>query len=330
MDTISPRAVVSRESTDYPYAPAAPVVVTELPLEVGDAATPQAWLAVMLVLAFLVADFSISPLMYAAGGSPKDFGFFLIPIGFGIIAAQAAVLSAWLVWGEGPFLWRLLYHWGIVAVCCWVWIAGLATRARGTDLIDGHCVLALSMAIVSAAIQAPLWLTRQILAWRLVRPGTAAAAVPERPSSIGNLMLATSVAAVALAFARIVPTDLSASDVGTMWFVVVAFSAGIAGLGILPLALCLLRLRSVGLGLALSLIYLFVVIALMWAGVVLWVVVFVTAWTTLPFEGLAIMSGVVVSFALMFALCALVARGFGFRLVLGRDSRQPASPVHLV
>src|SRR5436190_12750597 len=210
------------DTGDYPYGPAEAVVIgpaesdfINKPLpDVLDATAPQMWFGLLFVPMFLLADFAVAPLMHHGFG-PSDWLFPLIMICFALIGTQAAVLSAWLAWGEEPFLWRLLIHWGLAAVSCWVWIAGLATCARGTDLIDGHCIAALSMAIVSAAVQAPLWLARQAFAWRLVREGTAAAR--EIPSTIGNPMLATTVAAVAAAFARLVAADVPRSEFAAVW-----------------------------------------------------------------------------------------------------------------
>src|SRR5262245_7727914 len=211
----------------YPYGPAQAVVITEPHPDVIDATEPRIWFGLMFVPMFLLADLAVAPLMYHGVG-PSDWQLPVILICFAVIGTQAAVLSVWLVWGEGPFLWRLLIHWGLAAVSCWVWIAGLATVARGTDLIDGHCIAALSLAIVAAAVQAPLWIVRQVFAWRLAREGTAAAAARETPSTIGNLMLATTVAAVAAAFARLVPSTVSQSEFAAGWALAIGWLTGIS------------------------------------------------------------------------------------------------------
>jgi hypothetical protein len=238
----------------------------------------------------------------------------------GLIGTQAGILSAWLVWGEGPFLWRLLIHWGIAAVCCWIWIGGLATCARGTDLIDGHCVAALSMAIISAAIQAPLWLTRQVFAWRLVRPQAEKALVPERASTIGNLMLAISVAAVAMAFARLVPTDVNPEELVAMWSFIVGWSAAIGALGVLPIAVFLLWPRSIGWGLVWSAIHVVLVVGAVWS---LIVGISIYQKLTIPFDMLGQLTVLLGCFYSALAMWAIAARGLGYRLILGKASRRP-------
>ena len=248
----------------------------------------------------------------------------VIAICLGLIGAQAGVLSVWLVWGKGPFLWRLLIHWGIVAVCCWIWIAGLATVARGTELIDGHCIVALSVAIISSAIQAPLWLARQLFAWRLVRETGGSPLEPEKASTIGNLMLATSVAAVALAFARLTPTDVDSSELVLMWSMVAGWSAAVSALGVMPVAACLLWPRSIGRGAVCTSTYAMLVIAAVWS-----VIISISVMQTISIP-ISMLLGIALLLACFFtalATSAFAARGLGYRLVLGRASRHPNKSV---
>jgi hypothetical protein len=321
MAAASAPAVHPPENAGYPYGPAAPVVIDETSLQVRDTDTPPLLLAIGLASLFVLADFVIAPLMYAGFRSPSEWLSGITVICLGLIAAQAAVLSAWLVWGQGPFLWRLLIHWGIAGVCCWIWIAGLATVARGTELIDGHCVAALSLAIISAAIQAPLWLARQVFAWRLVRHSVSRPIPAERPSTIGNLMLAISVAAVALAFARLVPTEVDSSDLVAMWSFVAGWSSAIGALGILPMAVFLLRPRSITWGAVWAAGY-----AILAAAAVLSIIVCVSVMQDLKYPPSDVLIGIAIvleSFFFGLALSAVAARLLGYRLLLGRASRQP-------
>jgi hypothetical protein len=280
------------------------------------------FLAVLLALAFFVADFTIAPLMYRGDPRFANPWFLLIFVLLGVIGAQVAVLSAWLVWSEGNFWWRLLIHWGLAAVCCWIWIAGLATVARGTELIDGHCIIALSMTILSAAIQAPLWLSRQMFAWRLVRAQPDAIA-PERTSTIGNLMLAMSIAAVALAFARLVPTDVgSPQELVAIWAFLTGWSAAIGLLGALPAAACLLWPRWVSHGLLWYVLHVAAIVTAVWCFII---GVCLFQKSTVPFDDLACTTIVLISFFGTLALAAFAARGFGYRLILGKASRLPGA-----
>jgi len=305
----------------YPYAPAAPIVIDKASLEVRETMLPPLLLPVVLALAFALSDFLVAPLMYyvfRTTGPTLNVRFALVFAFFGIIGAQAAVLSVWLVWSTGPFLWRLLIHWGIAGVCCWAWIAGLATVARGTELIDGHCALALAVALVSAAVQAPLWLMRQIFAWRLVRAGSCEEAVPEKASTVGNLMLAMTIAAVAAALARLVPINAPPSDVATEWSIGMGMAAAASALSILPISAALLWQRNIGWGIALSLLYTALAV------LVLCMIVLAVNHTIMPYiDDLVVGSTVFVSLGTMLILSAIAARGLGYRLVLGRASRQP-------
>ena len=195
--------------------------------------------------------------------------------------------------------------------------------ARGTELIDGHCVAALSLAIVAASIQAPLWLARQMFAWRLVRHGEASTITPERPSTIGNLMLGISLAAVAFAFARLTPTGVDSSELVLMWSFVAGWSAAIGALGVMPMAACLLWPASIGSGLIWGAAYALLIIAGTYC--------FILAASLLdnqpvPFEVLAGTTILLASLFSALAMSALAARGLGYRLVLGKASRQPNKP----
>jgi hypothetical protein len=323
MTAVSSPSIDPPNDANYTYAPAAPVVTDRASLEIQNAYLPPLLLPIVLVILFLLVDFLAAPLMYRGSGSPYDWSTAVILVCIALIGAQSGVLSAWLVWGSGPFLWRLLIHWGIAAVCCWIWIAGLATVARGTELIDGHCVAALSLAIVAAAIQAPLWLARQMFAWRLVRHGATKTIAPERPSTIGNLMLGISIAAVALAFARLVPTGVKSSELVLMWSFVAGWSAAIGALGVLPMAACLLWPTSIGSGLIWGAAYALLIIA----GTLSFILTAsVLERQIVPLEVLVGMTILLASLFSGLAMSALAARGLGYRLKLGKASRQPNKP----
>jgi hypothetical protein len=300
------------KTAPYPYAPASPVLDDVYWPWNDEWERPTAWLPLPVVAMWLVADFAVAPLMYKIGPSPNDLRFALTMIALGVIGAQWGVLSAWLVWGIGNFYWRLLLYWGAVATFCWVWIGGLALVARGTELIDGHCVAALSLPLVCVAIQAPLWLVRQAFAWRLIREGTAAASAREIPSTIGNLMLAMSIAAVAAAFARVVPTELSAADLPAMWGFVVGWGAGISALVVIPVAAWLLWQRSWALGLVFTMMYATASV------LALWIITFAFNQATLPnIKELMQFSVMIYAFAGMLAVSGLAARANGYRLLIG-------------
>jgi len=131
-------------------------------------------------------------------------------------------------------------------------------------------------------------------------------------------MLAMSIAAVAAAFARIVPTGLVGSEFAAMWSVAVAVAAGISALAVLPLAAWLLWQRSVGLGLLFTFLYAQAAIY------ILWLTVFAVNLTIKPhLVDLALCTVMIASFAATLTLAALAARGIGYRLLVGQASRLP-------
>jgi hypothetical protein len=139
--------------------------------------------------------------------------------------------------------------------------------------------------------------------------------VRETPSTIGNLMLATTIAAVAAAFARLVPADVSPPEFATMWGVAVGLTAGISALAVLPLAAALFWLRSIGLGLVVSALYTSLAIATFW---IIAVTVNVINLQTVPVDDLGQMTFLILCFAGLLTLAALAARGMGYWLLIGQ------------
>jgi hypothetical protein len=135
------------------------------------------------------------------------------------------------------------------------------------------------------------------------------------------VLLAISVAAVALAFARLVPTDVgSPQQLVEMWVFFTGCSAAIGLLGALPAGACLLWPLHLGHGLFWFALHTALVVTAVWC-----LVISVCLWhkSTVPFDDLACTTIVIVSFFGTLALAALAARGFGYRLILGKASRQP-------
>jgi hypothetical protein len=133
-------------------------------------------------------------------------------------------------------------------------------------------------------------------------------------------MLATTVAAVAAAFARLVPADVPQSEFATAWGVVVGMTAGISALAILPLGAALLWLRSIGWGLLVSALYTLFAVAMFWT---IAVAVNVINLNKIPVDDLTYMTFLILCFAGLLILAALAARGMGYRLLVGQASSLP-------
>ena len=132
-------------------------------------AASQWWPILLIVLPLAAVDFAVAPLMRKI--APNEPASVLVYACMGLIPAQAGLLSLGLVFGSGTFIRRLLVHWFSVLFLVVVWVNGfwlghdrVLSRGNWEDAIRGICVLPL----IALATQAPLWLARLALGWRLV------------------------------------------------------------------------------------------------------------------------------------------------------------------
>jgi hypothetical protein len=268
----------------------------------------------------LAADGLMVPVLSSLQGPSRDiaaaFAFGIV----GCVLAQGCLLAAWLVWSDGPFLQRLATHWFIAVLLYATWLVGLvlATGGRGEASHVGATV-ALGVPLISIAAQLPLWLTRQVFGWRLVREqfplaerqGPQPEPTPEPSLTIRDLMVATLVVAASLALARLAaPAD--GKPVWPIW----AFACTVAGfvstISLLPAAVFLLRQRPLRRGLVWSAIY-----AASWIALV-WIVVAAQWWfapqSLIPRALYIGLSSLMFTFAATLTLAATIAKGRGYRL----------------
>jgi hypothetical protein len=199
---------------DYPYQPQpAAILASAAKGSIGSVfpirSRPFPWLAVCLGGYFAVSDVSVMPLTWVADQS--DWGVLFIFVSFGAMLAQAALLSAGLVFGPGRYWKRLFCFWFGVTVFCILWTMGFVLhtafrRWSGPSWDDVRFgILALPLAAI--AIQAPLWFFRAYRGWRLV---SLEENVREPPLAIRDYMLGTALVALSITFARVAvqPKDL--------------------------------------------------------------------------------------------------------------------------
>jgi hypothetical protein len=248
-------------------------------------------------------------------------------------------LAAFLAWGEGSFLRRLLVHWLIAGGLYLVWLVGLLLAPPpGEIALSVAASAALGVPLVSIAAQFPLWLARQFWGWRLVRDPTPLSlgeggrrpgeggekndhAAADGKLSIRDLMLATLIVAIALALARLAPLDGKDKDGGPVWLVACVVASVISSITLLPAGKLLLRARVLRRGLLWSILY-----AAAWISLV-WIIATVQWWFALPRAPRPIYVGIssfMFTFASTLILTSLLARSHGYWLT-GGGKRASAS-----
>jgi hypothetical protein len=278
--------------------------------------TRASWIAMAMAGVALCAlsDFFLAPGFMSLRQNPPGIGaswFFAL---VGCTLAQGNLLAAWLVWSEGPFFRRLLLHWGVAGLLCWLWIAGLALVARPNDMAMVGSIVVLAVPLVSIAAQLPLWVARLVFGWRIVRRESGMSILPEPPLTIRGLMLATLLVAVAFALARLMPNIPRGQEAALgPPFLLAAFISTIA---MLPAARLLLGMRRFGLALTWSGVYAALLIGLVWLVVEL--LIHFAPGALAPYFAYVWLSSLMLGFAATLMLTGIVARAFGYRLARGR------------
>jgi hypothetical protein len=282
-----------------------------------------------LILPCLAADGLMMPVLTSLSGPPHEI---IVPVALGIIGcvlAQGCLLAAWLAWGDGPFLRRLAAHWIVAASLYAVWLMGfgVANALFGSIPPQIAATVALGVPLVSLAAQFPLWVTRQLFGWRLVREQAdegQSSELPKTPPSqppkterlsIRDLMLATVVVAVTFALARLAPSP-DAGEMWPVWGVGSTVACVISSISLLPAGVLLLRQRPLSRGLAWSSLYALSLISLIWVAVALlrWFAPGMLAPRAI-YVGL---SSLMFTFAATLTLAASIARDRGYRLASRR------------
>jgi hypothetical protein len=303
----------SRPQLEYPYAarPAAPFQPLAPPAA-GTAFGPS-WIGLIgLAALFVIVNFSVIPLIELI-----DDDSFIVVGCMGVMLAEGFVLAAWLVWGGGSFLLRLVRHWALALLLGAIWLLGalVAEGARDRHIRDVLENVPVSLPLASLAIQIPLWIARLYFGWRLV--DECADPAPARPLAIRDFMFGTVIVAVSLAAARLAEEMLRHSSEGwLMWAVLVPSLAGISLVSVLPVAVWLLRMRDLSIGLICVPIQTTIAILVT-------VIIIAMVEPRVRLEEVLIIATIIVSFAATLSLAALAARAAGFSLKTdrGRDPR---------
>jgi hypothetical protein len=282
-----------------------------------DGAQPSSlaiWAAAAVVAVCVLCDFFMAPGFMRVRQNPAGIAaswFFAL---VGCTLAQGNLLAAWLVWSEGPFLRRLLLHWGVAGLLCWLWIAGLAFSARQHDSAMVGSIVVLAVPLVSIAAQLPLWIARLAFGWRIVRQVSEVSTIDEEPLTIRGLMLATLLVAVAFGLARLMPNIPRGKEAALG--PPLLLTAAISTIAMLPAGRLLLGMRRLGHALTWSVVYAALLIGLV--GVVVELQIRFAPSSLAPYFAYVWLSSLMLGFAATLMLTGIVARAFGYRLARGR------------
>jgi hypothetical protein len=305
---------------EYPYAARPPVSPAARPATSAKPITPAAtwpspgptWLPLIGAgVVFVLANFFVVPFIEWI-----DDESFLVFWCVGVMLAEGFVLAAWLVWGDRPFLQRLLVHWVAAAVLGAVWLLGaIATEGfRDGDIRDILEVIPFSLPLFSLAIQLPLWIARYYFGWRLV--DTCADRPAAKPMGTRDLMLGTVIVAVSLALARLAEGMDDSSEGWLIWAILAPSIAGISLVSVLPVAVWLLRMRNPALGLICIPVQTTIAILVT-------VTIIAVNEPSIRLEEVFFIATTIVGFAAALTAAALAARVASFRLQIGPGVEQP-------
>jgi hypothetical protein len=224
---------------------------------------------------------------------PRDYGAVIVYWCFGVIGAQAVLLSIYGVFAAEPAWRRVAISSGGALVLFTMWFAGynasLSTSyARYHGLREG-AILLLYLPLMGLSLQAPLWPMRVLFRWRIVESAPQIGAGERSSLTIRDLLGAMAAIGAALAAAQYA-AQLASHDgasANRFWsqIAVAAIVVAVASpIVVLPLMIAGLRARPVGPATAAIVAY-----AVLVEGVVLGIVRSfgrIDAWSTL---GLSIM-----------------------------------------
>src|SRR5687768_2002497 len=116
-----------------------------------------AWPSVPLIVVFAGLDLCFGSLIWALDRADLPYLMFILA---GCVAAQAPLLPAWLVWGNGPLWRRLAFHFGVGGVLATFGLIGMLPRVYPSEGVQTPLMVGLSLPMISVATSAPLWAMR--------------------------------------------------------------------------------------------------------------------------------------------------------------------------
>jgi hypothetical protein len=291
--------------------------------EAPELAVPQ----MAVIIASVVALLAISnATMAPVGSSIRPGPGFVIGLSYvatvlGSIGAQAVLMTILLVFAQGPLWQRLAWHWGLAGLALVAWCLGFALAEAEWIFsyrfpVEELTVLVTGLPLVSLMCQAPMWLFRFYLHWRIEPPGHRRAVVQRL--SIRDFLIGTILAAVTMALVRLgKPWTMDESEYWAAWSIASAAIAGNSLICVLPIIYLTLGVRRPAWGAA---------------GVLAMIVAAasVGSWVSIRFdpagpsdaEKTLIVTTLAVSSASFLAGTLWLVRAYGYRLITGRTELQ--------
>jgi hypothetical protein len=220
--------------------------------------------AAAIGLAIILVGFGLANLsctfVFESIPQPSVLSILVVGVMFGLVPAQAGLLTLWLVWAPFPFWLRHLLHWNAAGGLMLAGMVG-AEVAMEPSAGDGRWFTDMLIAVfilpaISLACQLPHWPLRIYAGWRVARPVPIAAgdSPPRRePLGIGHMLAGTLVVAVSIAGLRAALTldqqrtgQSMESNFWIVWCWMVAILSLASTLSLLPALILMLRPKSTG------------------------------------------------------------------------------------
>ena len=236
----------------YPYTPgAAPIGPAFERLSSPEGELVQQSLLAEIVLCALACLFNLTWIPIIATihtpmpGPPPSIGVF-----YGILGGQLGVLSTWFVWSQRSFAIRLPLYCILLYVLLAFLLAGLWIGEPGSPNTFARAA-AYGLPLVSLAIHFPLWLLRCYFGWEIIASTNQNGSQPRQALSIADIVVGTSLAAVAVSAARFTSNDPNypSADDWRGWGAAIGIIAGISLASLPPIVFCTLWFRRLQTGL---------------------------------------------------------------------------------
>ncbi len=155
--------------------------------------------------------------------------------------SQLALQSVWIVWSPHPLWLRQIV--GVTAG--WLLMGAFLLGLRVNESSNGDFpeivrAFLCSIPLIMLSAQIPLWGLRTYLRWRILP--TNKSTVPERPLTIGDMIAATLVVALAFGFIRLASDDPQFYEIAWIgWLIAIPSIAAISLVSLPPLLFLMLR-----------------------------------------------------------------------------------------
>lgn len=236
----------------------------------------------------------------------------LLGVSIAALLSQLALVSLGIVWGSRPHWQRQVAG----TVSGWLLISSLVVGFKvgntATDFFEQARIAICCLPLIMLSAQVPLWALRTYFRWRILpkdRP-----AVPDRPLTIGDVIAATIVVALAFGFIRLASDDPDFYRVAWIgWLIAIPSIAAVSLVSLPPLLYLMLRRNAWPVGGFLAWCGYMTVLLTIYAIIIS---LFVTRWTS---EGVLVLFLATLGAGTLTWLACCGLRACGYRLVIGGE-----------